>query len=188
LLITINKLIKERRSYRALGKIRVTKELVEDLAANAQLAPSCANKQPWHFVFVYEPEILEKLFLTLSAGNYWAKEASMVVAVFSKKDLDCISDQTREYYLFDTGMAAALMMIRATELGLVMHPIAGYSQSKAKEILKIPEEMTIITLLIVGKKTDDFSKITEKHQKIEATRPPRKPFKEFIWHNTYTKS
>ena len=82
---------------------------------------------------------------TLSEGNAWARKASMIIAVFTKKELDCVIG-SREFYLFDTGMATAQMILRATELNLVMHPIAGYSHSKAKEILAIPEEMILITL------------------------------------------
>jgi hypothetical protein len=52
----------------------------------------------------------------------------MIIAVFSQKDLDCIRRGGREYYLFDTGMATAFMILRAMGLGLVAHPIAGFNR------------------------------------------------------------
>ena len=50
--------IRERRAYRSLEPVKITKELAKDLARSAQLAPSCFNNQPWRFDFVYEPETL----------------------------------------------------------------------------------------------------------------------------------
>ena len=90
--------IQARRAYRSLAPVQITKELVEDLASAASLAPSCFNKQPWRFVFVYGREALSQLHPALSKGNEWAREASLIIAVFSKKELDCVMKDGREYY------------------------------------------------------------------------------------------
>jgi len=184
--VTVEEIIKSRRSYRALEEVEITKELIMDLASSAQLSASCFNYQPWHFVFVYEKEKLTELFQVLSSNNQWAKKASMIIAVVSKKELDCVIGTEREYYLFDTGMATALLILRGTELNLVVHPIAGFNQAKAKEILSIPEEMTLITLLIVGKKSQDLSSLNENQKLVESKRPPRKDLKEFVYFNSFT--
>ena len=55
--------IETRRAYRSLDPVIITDELVQDLAKNAGLAPSCFNRQPWRFVFVYEREMLKSLFV-----------------------------------------------------------------------------------------------------------------------------
>lgn len=183
--MTVKDVIKNRRAYRALKKVEITEELINDLVDSAQLSASCYNYQPWNFVFVYEQEMLNKVFATLSEGNSWAKSASLIIAVFSKKELDCVIGKSRDYYLFDTGMATAYMILRGTELGLVLHPIAGYKHSKVKEVLEIPEEMTVITLIIVGKKEKDLGSLTEKQQLSEKNRPPRKTHAEFVHHNKY---
>lgn len=100
------------------------------------------------------------------------------MAVYSKKDYDCVV-KDREYYLFDTGMAVALMILRATELGLVAHPIAGYDQDKAKRVLGIPEEAILITLIMVGRRSERaISGLSSKQREAEAKRPPRKSFEE----------
>ena len=158
--------------------------MVDDLAGSAQLSASCFNYQPWNYVFVYEKEALKEIKTALKENNAWAKKASMIIAVFSKKDLDC-NIGSREFYLFDTGMATAYMILRGTELGLVVHPIAGYSHSKTKEILGIPDEYTVITLLIVGKKSEDTSLLSEKQIAGESKRPPRKVFEDFVHHNKF---
>ncbi len=183
--MTVKEVIENRRAYRAIEKVEITKVLIHDLARHAQLSASCFNYQPWNFVFVYEEEILEQIFNDLKEPNEWVKNASMIIAVFSKKDLDCVVGTSREYYLFDSGMATAFMILRGTELGLVMHPIAGYSHSKVKSVLNIPEDMTVITLIIVGKKGTDTSLLTEKQIETEKKRPSRKLMEEFVYLNKY---
>ncbi len=177
--------IETRRAYRSLVPVEITDELVSDLAQNAILAPSCFNNQPTRFIFVYESTMLEKLKETLSKGNVWAKAASMIIAVFGKEDSDCILGD-RHYYLFDLGQASAFLQLRATELGLVAHPIAGYDADKVKEVLKIPKEMMVITLVIVGKKSDTISPLlSEKQVATEKERPNRKSLAEFAYRNHY---
>jgi len=60
--------------------------------------------------------MLERMVATLAPGNAaWAKQACMIVAVWSQADLDCWTPDGRDYYQFDTGMASALLMLAATE-------------------------------------------------------------------------
>ena len=180
--------IETRRAYRSFEAVTITDELIEDLAGSAQLAPSCFNYQPWKFVFVYDEEMLVRMREALSKGNEWAYAASLIVAVFGKREDDC-NTQGREYYLFDMGQASAFLQLRATELGLVAHPIAGFSESKVKEILGIPDEYKVITLINVGKKSDKISQaLSEKQIKWEKNRPERKPLEEFVFKNRFSKS
>ncbi len=177
--------IEKRRAYRALAPVEITEDTVRDLAEAAHLAASCFNNQPWRFVFVRERDMLERLFETLPDGNAWARASSMIVAVVSRPDLDC-QIMGRDYFLFDTGMATAHLVLRATELGLVAHPIAGYSPKKVRGVLGIPDDMTVITLVIVGKHTDEISDaLSEAQAAGEAKRPERHPFDEFAYLETY---
>jgi nitroreductase len=116
----------------------------------------------------------------MSKGNEWAFRASMIIAVFSKKEDDCVIKE-REYHQFDTGMAVGLLTLRATELGLVAHPIAGFSPKKAREVLGIPDIYQVITLIIVGKKGHDLSGLSDDQRESEAERPERKPLGEFAF-------
>ena len=177
--------IQNRRAFRALKPADVSHKLIEDLANCARLSPSCFNHQPWKFVFVQKPQRLEEMRRALSPGNEWAYDASMIIAVFSKKEDDCII-RDRFYYQFDCGLAAGFLILRAVELGLVAHPIAGFSPKKTREILGIPEEYKVITLIILGKKSEELgSNLSEKQAKVEQMRPERKKLAEFVHINTY---
>lgn len=182
----VEEAIQKRRAYRSLVPVEITEEIIGELAEAAQLSPSCFNNQPWKFVFVYEKDILVKMRDALSRGNVWAQAASMIIAPFGKKEDDC-DIKEREYYLFDIGMACAFIQLRATGLGLVAHPIAGYDEAKVKEILGIPGEMKVITLINIGKKSDTISNVLSEKQVIaEKERPARKSIDEFVYRNRYS--
>ena len=182
----VNEAIQNRRAYRSLDPVEITQDLIQDLASHAQLSASCNNNQPWRFVFVYEPEMLKKMHEALSKGNEWAQRASMIIVVLSKKEYDCIIGE-RLYHQFDTGMATAFLILRATELGLVAHPIAGYSPKKTREILGIPDDLEVITLVNVGKHASTIHPIlSEKQAAAEKKRPDRFPLEKFVFLNRYT--
>ena len=181
----VSQAIRERRAYRSLEPVEITENLIKDLAEHGQLAPSCFNNQPWRFVFVYAPDTLREMFAALSSGNVWAQASSMIIAVFSKQDDDCII-RDRVYHQFDVGLAVGFLILRATELGLVAHPIAGFSPKKTREILGIPNEYQVITLIIVGKHAETISPALSKEQaKAEKKRPRRKPIDKFIFYNKF---
>jgi nitroreductase len=181
--------IEKRRALRSLEPFPVTKDLVEDLAGAAHLAPSCMNNQSWRFVFVYEEDQLATFKETLSRGNAWALDSPLIAAVFSKKDADCELKEDRDYFLFDTGMAVGFLMLRATELELIAHPIAGYDPLKVKEVLGIPEEFTVITLVVFGKLAPELSpRLAEWQLKRETGGRERRPLGTVLHHNEYDQS
>lgn len=181
----VKEAIEKRRAYRSLDPVEITEDLIKDLAGCAQLSASCNNNQSWRFVFVYEKEMVQKMHEVFPKGNAWAKSASLIIAVLSKKDYDCIIDD-RVYHQFDTGMATAFIILRATELGLVAHPIAGYSPQKTREILGIPQDIEVITLVIVGKHSKTINPVLSEKQILgEKQRPERFPLEKIAYLNRY---
>ena len=181
----VKEAIRKRRAYRSLTPVKITKELITDLAECAKITASCFNNQPWRYVFVYEPEMLKKMHEALSSGNEWAKKASMIIVVLGKQEDDCVI-RDRIYYRFDIGMATEAIILRATELGLVAHPIAGYSPKKTRAVLGIPEDIDVITLVIVGKHSDKIDPVlSEKQVEAEKNRPERIPIDDFVYINRY---
>ncbi len=177
--------INDRRAYRSLEPVKISEDLIKDLAESAGLAPSCFNNQPWRFIFVHDTEGLKNMREALSKGNEWAYSASMIIAVFSQKEDDCII-RDREYHQFDCGLGAGFLILRATELGLVAHPIAGFSPKKTKKILGIPEKYQVITLIIVGKHSEEISPIlSEKQVELEKQRPARLSLDKFAFINRF---
>jgi nitroreductase len=105
--------------------------------------------------------------------------------VFSRREDDCII-RDREYHQFDCGLATAFLILRATELGLVAHPIAGYSPQRAGEILGIPQDYQVITLIIVGHKAETIGpELNEKQVEWEKQRPERLPLEKVLFENRF---
>lgn len=178
-------IIKNRRAYRALGPIDVDDDLIFQLAQAAQLAPSCFNNQPWRFLFIYEEKILQNIREGISRGNEWVFDSSLIIAVFSHKDYDC-KIKKRRYYLFDTGIASAFLILRATEMGLIAHPIAGYNEEKLKDILNIPTEMKVIALIVIGRHDDKkVQKMNDSDRHRELNRPERLSIEKIIYRNSF---
>ncbi|MBU0761892.1 MAG: nitroreductase family protein [Candidatus Altiarchaeota archaeon] len=180
--------IQKRRAYRVFENEKVTDDAVKMLATAVSLAPSCFNNQPWRLVFVRDKKTLRKLHEALSEGNGWAKEAPMIVAVFSKQEDDCNIGE-RHYHQFDSGIAVGQMILQATELGLVAHPIAGYNPERARDILKIPGGYNIIALIIVGRHSQNIPEYFSENQRLgEKQRPPRKGLDEVLYVDEYGKT
>ena len=176
----VKEAIESRRAWRSLVPVSLERETIEELARCASLAASCYNKQPWKYDFAAGGEKLDEMRGALAKGNEWAQKASMIIAVHSKVEDDCLV-AGREYFLFDTGMATAHLILRAVELGLVAHPIAGYDEERVKEILGLGEEETVITLVIVGKHADGIdSDLSSWQKEAEQERPERKALEEFV--------
>jgi nitroreductase len=152
---------------------------IEELARCASLSASCYNNQPWRYEFAAGGEMLDRMREALSKGNDWARKASMIIAVHSKVGDDCVTGG-REYHLFDTGMATAFLILRAVELGLVAHPIAGYDVEKVREAFGLGSEETVITLVIVGRHSASTDPELKPWQKeAEEKRPERLPLEKF---------
>ncbi len=165
--------IEKRRALRTIATRPVEPALVETLLTAARLAPSCFNNQPWRSVVVQKPETLAMVKETLSKNNDWARNAPLIFAVASQPEDDCQIYQ-REYHQFDVGLAVSQLVLQATELGLIAHPIAGYSPKKVAKVLEIPSPYLVIALVICGYPGEDDSLLTPQQREREQVRPERK--------------
>lgn len=176
--------IDARRALRALDTRKVPDDAVGRIMTAATYAPSCANNQPWRFVAVDRQPELERVKEGLSGGNYWARQAPLIVLVLSKLDLDARLSDGRDYAFFGTGLATMNLMLQATREGLVAHPIAGFDPLVVKKNLEIPDEFTLITLIIIGHAGPE-DHLSDKHKEMEHAPRQRKPESEVISRNRW---
>ncbi len=188
--MNITKGIEYRMSYRSFKKDPIERKKIEEIVKAGSLAPSCFNNQPWRYVVVDTKEDLEKLYPALTGGNYWMKLAPVIVAIVSHKDFDCVI-KDRVYHQFDTGMATGFMLLKAMEMGIHTHLVAGYSPSKARKILGIPEDMEVIALMAMGYLAEDMpEELSDNHReadevKLEGKRTERHPLEKILHYNGY---
>ena len=158
--------IEIRRAKRALSDKPIPAQIVERILHAATLAPSCSNSQSWRFVAVSDTGILDKVRENLSSGNYWAKKAPLVILAASKDELDCQLSDRRNYAFFDLGLATENLILQSFKEGLIAHPIAGFDPVGLKEVIGIPNEYTLLTLIIIGYPGDE-AHLSEKHLESE---------------------
>jgi hypothetical protein len=73
-------------------------------------------------------------------------------------------------------------------LGLVAHPMAGFKGIRAKKILGIPDDRTLVTLIAVGKRVEEIDgDLDEDAAEAERTRPPRKSLHEIAFKDGFGK-
>jgi nitroreductase len=187
--VEVSEAIRIRRARRAIDAKPLESEKVDALIEAMRLSASCFNNQPWRVTLCMGTEALPSIRTALSKGNIWATRAPLIMVISARPPDDCQLSDKRDYFLFSTGLAVGQMELRATELGLVCHPIAGYDPAKAKQLIGIPDDYVVIAFVIVGYPSTDSSLLSEKQKAQEATRPERKPIGEnfFLdkWGNPY---
>jgi nitroreductase len=203
--MTVQEAIQKRRAYRSLTKVKIPASTIRTLAQAAQLCCSAENHQPWRFVFVTDPAAIAKISQSYISDNAWADNASMLVAVCTEPSLDVtVTDKdiapqvphagklarkgnVRPYSYFDTGMATGFLILRATELGLVAHPIAGYLEQRVQAILDIPADLTVMALVVVGRRSATIDPNLPPEMKAdEKRRPARLPLSQIAHVNRWT--
>jgi nitroreductase len=137
--------IRKRCSLRAhLSGRDIEPEKINRVLDAARLAPSARNMQPWRFVVVQGKQAVETLVKTAFFEPSTTVAQAPVIIVVCARSADDVTIDGKEYYLFDVGLAVENMLLAATDLGLVTHPIASFNETGAKRILHIPDDVRIV--------------------------------------------
>jgi nitroreductase len=151
-------LVKERFSARKYLSQPVEREKIELCMEAVRLAPSACNSQPWKFIVVDEPELLEKVahetYSKVIAFNKFVSNAQAIAVILLEKP-KLIAQiggriKNKEYPLIDIGIAAEHFCLQATELGLGTCMLGWFNEKALKEILNIPKSKSIGLLISMG--------------------------------------
>lgn len=151
--MTYKELLLKRQSDRKYEERTVENDKLEACLEAARLSPSACNSQPWTFVVVNEPEILQQMRKATAdmALNRFIHQVPVIVAVvlekanFTSSIGSVIKD--KEYTLLDLGIAANNFCMQATELGLGTCMIGWFDEKKVKQILNVPTAKRIPLLM-----------------------------------------
>ena len=133
----------KRRSIRKFLKKEVDLELVKQLVYVANHAPNSMNREPWKFILITD-EGIKRSLSELHGGAKHIADAPLGVAVVAEPEA---SPQT---WMVDTVNATMYFVLAAYSVGLAVAWIAAYEDQRAKEILGIPKDKVLVTLLSVG--------------------------------------
>jgi nitroreductase len=121
-------------------------EKIEMVLDAARMAPSARNMQPWRFVVVQGTEAVETFVQAAIFGASTIIAQAPVIIVVCARPSDDVTIDGKEYYLYDVGAAVGTMLLAATDLGLVTHPIASFNEAEVRKVLHIPGDVRIVII------------------------------------------
>lgn len=108
---TILDLLRKRRSIRQFTRQKVETEKIDALIEAAVRTPTSRGRNPWEFIIVTDPEVLESLGKAKTHGSGFLAGAPLAI-VFS-------ADTTKsDVWTEDCSIAAMMVQMAAEELGL----------------------------------------------------------------------
>ena len=108
----------------------------------------------------------------------------MLIAVLTRKDLDCNLPDGRSYAWFDLGLAVQNILLQSTKEGLIAHPMAGYSPAVLKEEFSIDEDYEVVVMIAVGFPGDE-ELLDEKKRAAEHAPRERVPLEQVFFENSW---
>ena len=155
--MNLNELVSQRYSPYAFSDQPVSEETLHEILDVARHAPSSYNEQPWRFIYAHQEdqEAHQRLLeCAVDQNQKWAKDAPVLMLSVAKQHFSQ-NGQPNRHAWHDTGMAVAFLLLKATELELHVHQMAGFSPEKAREVLNIPEEFEPVAMIALGYLGDD---------------------------------
>lgn len=150
--MSIKELIKKRRSIRKFRQEKIPLDTLISLIDVSRLSPSAANLQPWEFIVINEKNLCEEIFFTLSWAGYISPKRTpsegerpvAYIAIIINKTIN------KDNYEHDCGAAAQNIMLSALEEGIGSCWLGAINREKIREILKLPKEYIIDTVIALG--------------------------------------
>jgi nitroreductase len=174
-------LIKARQSDRKYSNRAVEKEKLERILEAGRIAPSACNAQPWKFIAVTEPGLLEKVAEAASAkllgmNSFVGQVPLQIIVVREKPNFSSKIGGTiknKDYSLIDVGIASENICLQARAEGLGSCMIGWFDEDQLKKILSIPRSKRVELIITIG-----YSLSDHREKK-------RKPKEDVVSYNKY---
>jgi len=174
--------MRTRRTVRHFAPSPVSRSVIEACLDAAGAAPSGANRQPWHFVAVSDPEVKrrireaaereEEAFYGGRAPREWLdalaplgtnaqkpflEDAPWLIAVFAQSwGLDEAGDRIRNYYVTESvGLATGFLLAALHRAGLGTLTHTPSPMRFLGEVLGRPDNERPFLLVVTGHPADD---------------------------------
>jgi nitroreductase len=174
--------IYQRRTVRNFEDKPVSDDVLKSVLEAVQWAPSWANTQCWEVVVVTDPQIkarLQQEAVPKSNPAHKAVGSAPVVLALCARLNEAgyykgqVTTKFGDWFMFDLGLAAQNLSLAAHSLGLGSVIMGLFDQDKAAEVLKVPQNHELVSLIPMGYP----SKVPSA--------PKRKSVEEFCRQNTF---
>ena len=171
------KMLKERRSVRKFKEDKVDREIIKELVATSQYAPTWANTQTARYNIIDNAEVQQKLADSMSGFAFNQKttlRAAGVVVLSAVKgksgysptgEIDTKKGDT--WAFFDAGIAAQTFCLAAYEKGIGTVILGIFDEDKVAEIIGLPENEVVECLIPYGYPESDDKKPAPKRLDID---------------------
>jgi nitroreductase len=151
----IEPLLLKRWSPRAMSGEPISDEEMLTLFEAARWAPSTFNEQEWRFLYARRDTPHWPVFfdLLVESNRVWCERAAMLVVILGHRTLQRTGEPNR-VHLFDCGNAFENLALQGTAMGLVVHGMQGFDYEKARSVLRVPEEYSVVAMFAVGRPGD----------------------------------
>ena len=176
----IHPLLRHRWSPRAFVPESLSETQVRQLMEAARWAPSSMNAQPWRYLVARRSQTkrFEEMLAPLNPKNAaWAREAGALILA--------IVEENGSHAAHDLGLANAMIVIQAEELGLRTHQMGGFDAQQAREQFHIPHGFSPVTYIAVGYQADPSLLDDDVLQARERAPRQRRPQRDFVFEGTF---
>ena len=145
-------LVRKRRSIRSYTKEQVDRQAVELLVETLLRAPTSRNINPWEFVIVDDPELLQKLSTAKTHGSTFLKGLPLGIVV-------CADSTKSDVWVEDCSIASILLQMTAESLGLGscwiqirnrLHDENCTAEAYIQELLGLPAHLKVQSIISIG--------------------------------------
>ena len=150
-------LLQQRRSIRKYTDQPVETEKLDQIVEAALRSPSSRSLNPWSFVVVTDPAMLERLSRVKPHGASFLKKAPTGIVV-------CADPERCDVWVEDASIATILIHLAAAALGLGScwiqirgrpHDEGKSAGEYARELLSIPEPFEVECILALGEPDEE---------------------------------
>ena len=150
-------LVQQRRSHRKFTAEEIGGEDVKMILRAGLMSPTSKGQRAWQFVVVDNKADLEKLSDAKDLGGAFIKDAAMAIVVLG-------DPMQNDCWVEDGSIAAISMQYQAEELGIgscwVQMRGRGLSDGTTADmviqgVLGIPENLSCLCILALGRKADE---------------------------------
>ncbi|MGD9212982.1 MAG: nitroreductase family protein [Desulfobacteraceae bacterium] len=145
-------LLKNRRSIRKYQQTAVEPEKIDKLIEAALRSPSSRGLNPWEFVVVTDPIIIEKLSTAKPHGASFLKKAPLAIVI-------CADTTRSDVWIEDTSIATLILHLTAADLGLgscwIQLRLRSYneelsSEAYVRQLLDLKKHIAVLAIMAIG--------------------------------------
>ncbi|MCH7399216.1 hypothetical protein MM236_14520 [Belliella sp. DSM 107340] len=174
---TVNELMMERWIPRIQNPQDITKNEIDTIFKAGRQIANRFGKNPWTFLLVKKGgESYQKLLHCMDGFNRkWASKAPYLgIALYKKSPETTLTERNQNFY--DTGAFMAKASEVATDMGVFIHQMAGFSESMFEEEFIDQKNYNPINIFALGRVGSNFE-TEEKTNRSEVFYPSRKMLK-----------